>query len=447
MNTLSEKMIGVTRKRSDLVGRSNKERSLKIAIYHNLEAGGAKRYLFDVLRSLKRKGYKIDLYTLRGKKDNVLSLDGFVDQSFVYDFKDIKHFSFPIYSVEQLIAFIRFVALIFRLEKISKRMAADIDRKNYDLVYIHHCHYAQTPLIIRFLKTRKLYCWHEGWRWSYEKGSSRIPEHLNSISFSSFLIHTCEALRGWFLKRLDRLNTIAADRITSNSYFSRETLQRLHGLSSDVVYPGIDVDKFKPNGQKRENFVFAPGRFEKNKGYHWIIKALGKIEKSKRPKLVMGGFMSEYYKKEVKALQDMAKEKEVMLEFVSLKDEELIAHYQKALCTVYLPYLEPFGLIPLESMACGTPVIGIREGGVRETVIDGEVGFLVGRDEDQVSAAISNLLENRELRERMGLASRKYSIENWNVNKRMEDVDALIRNLVFVQKNAPNKSSNGSPSL
>ena len=53
---------------------------------------------------------------------------------------------------------------------------------------------------------------------------------------------------------------------------------------------------------------------------------------------------------------------------------------QPARATVYAPIMEPFGFVPLESMACGTPVVGVCEGGVRETIRHEETGLLVDRD-------------------------------------------------------------------
>ena len=62
-----------------------------------------------------------------------------------------------------------------------------------------------------------------------------------------------------------------------------------------------------------------------------------------------------------------------------ISDEELVLLYNKAKMVVYAPYCEPFGLVPLESMSCGTPVVGVGDGGVKETVINGKTGILTGR--------------------------------------------------------------------
>ena len=79
---------------------------------------------------------------------------------------------------------------------------------------------------------------------------------------------------------------------------------------------------------------------------------------------------------------------------VGIPDEGLVQLYNRAMLTVYAPIMEPFGFVPLESMACGTPVVGIREAGVRETVRHAETGFLVDRDPEQFAAAVLALLDD-----------------------------------------------------
>ncbi len=60
--------------------------------------------------------------------------------------------------------------------------------------------------------------------------------------------------------------------------------------------------------------------------------------------------------------------------------KNLVLLYNKANLVVYTPYQEPFGLVPLESMSCGTPVVGVNDGGVMETVTNGKTGILTERD-------------------------------------------------------------------
>ena len=74
---------------------------------------------------------------------------------------------------------------------------------------------------------------------------------------------------------------------------------------------------------------------------------------------------------------------------------------------VTTPWYEPFGLTPLEGMACGRPVIGAAVGGITFTVADGETGFLVPpRDPEALAGRLRQLLARPDLRARMGRAAR-----------------------------------------
>jgi glycosyltransferase involved in cell wall biosynthesis len=86
---------------------------------------------------------------------------------------------------------------------------------------------------------------------------------------------------------------------------------------------------------------------------------------------------------------------------VGVSDYELVLWYNQAKLFVYAPYLEPFGLVVLEAMACETPVIAVKEGGVRESVIHNETGILVDREEEAFAQAISELLQDDLQRERL----------------------------------------------
>jgi glycosyltransferase involved in cell wall biosynthesis len=87
--------------------------------------------------------------------------------------------------------------------------------------------------------------------------------------------------------------------------------------------------------------------------------------------------------------------------------DELHLWYAAADVAVTTPWYEPFGLTPLEAMACGAPVIGSRVGGIAFTVADGETGFLVPpRDPEALCARLAEILRDPAGRIRMGAAGR-----------------------------------------
>ena len=79
----------------------------------------------------------------------------------------------------------------------------------------------------------------------------------------------------------------------------------------------------------------------------------------------------------------------------------------RAMLMIYTPRLEPFGFAPLEANACGTPVLAVAEGGVRETIVDGVNGLLVDDDPRAMADAVTRLSNDREYARRLGQAGRK----------------------------------------
>src|SRR5215203_2474595 len=87
--------------------------------------------------------------------------------------------------------------------------------------------------------------------------------------------------------------------------------------------------------------------------------------------------------------------------------DELHLWYAAADATVTTPWYEPFGLTPLEAMACGAPVIGSRVGGIAFTIADGESGYLVPpRDPETLASRLEDVLRDPQRRWRMGQAGR-----------------------------------------
>jgi glycosyltransferase involved in cell wall biosynthesis len=203
------------------------------------------------------------------------------------------------------------------------------------------------------------------------------------------------------IPRIDKENASYAKHILTNSYFSRENIMRAYGRNSFVSYPGIDTSLFRPLALPQEDFVLSVGACLPHKGFDFMVRSLSFIEKRRRPKIVVvsnsGNPAWETH------VAQMAAAADVDLQIKKLvADAEIVRLYNQAKLFVYTAILEPFGLAPLEAMACGTPVVAVKEGGVRETVIHNETGILTDRDEQAFATAVSELLSDDRLRERMG---------------------------------------------
>jgi glycosyltransferase involved in cell wall biosynthesis len=115
--------------------------------------------------------------------------------------------------------------------------------------------------------------------------------------------------------------------------------------------------------------------------------------------------------------------------------QDLVDRFYDADIFVFPPiWDEGFGLPPVEAMAAGTPVVGTRSGGLQETVIDGETGFLVEKNDPQALAQqILRLLTDDDLREKMGRAARCRALSTFTWELAASRVAGLYRRLLNEQ--------------
>jgi len=156
-----------------------------------------------------------------------------------------------------------------------------------------------------------------------------------------------------------------------------------------------------------------------SKGFDFIIEGLSHIPEHYRPTLLI--VSARQQPDERNYLVQLANTHKVRLRILSTVDNTtLVKIYNQAKLTIYTPYREPFGLVPLESMACGTPVIGIDEGGIKETIKDGITGRLVSRDPTELASKTLELILQPELISNMGRAGRDYILQEWTWDKRIK---------------------------
>ena len=173
---------------------------------------------------------------------------------------------------------------------------------------------------------------------------------------------------------------------------------------------------FRPLYLERENYVLSVGTCIPPKGYDFLIRSISEIPKDIRPELVIVGNSSDELW--VEYLKTFAEEKEVDLDILTqISDEELIKLYNRAQLVVYAPYLEPFGYVPLEAMACGTPVVGVKEGGLRESILHNKTGLLTQRDEKDFAKAVIKLIQDKQLWNRFSQTGIRYIDSVWTLEK------------------------------
>ena len=397
---------------------------MKIAVYHNLPSGGGKRALFEMVKNMSGS-HELDVFTTSSAEHDFCNIRPYVRKHRIYPFKPMILLKSPLGRVN---AAIRTIDL-FRLEALQHQIAIAIDEQNYDLVFVHNCLYSQAPGIIRYLKIKSIYYCGEPPRGFTEP---QVVRPYIQRSYFQRIVDTMDPLPGIYRRTLlhnDRSSALAATKVLVNSAYSRETFFRVYGRFVSVCYLGVDCEMFHPLGLERQPFVCSVGALRPNKGFDFLIESLALIPSERRPALVI--VCNAVIMQEKAYLEKLGHQSGVKLEIrTMISDAELVMLYNQALLTLYAPVMEPFGFVPLESMACGTPVIGVNEAGVRETVIDQVTGLLVDRDPKAMSFAIQNLLSSPTRREALGTASRVHAMDHWGwelCSRRLDDFINQIR--------------------
>lgn len=186
-------------------------------------------------------------------------------------------------------------------------------------------------------------------------------------------------------------------------------------------------------GIQPKGFILSVGSLTRMKGFDFLVQAIGEMPAHGRPPLVIASNFQNV--KERAYLEQLAHELAVDLQvLVNVTDERLVELYNQAALVAYAPHHEPFGLVPLEAMACGTPVVAVREGGVVETVVHEKTGLLVERTLVQFAQALQRLLADPALAQMYGRHGRTVVEQMWTWDKAATTIE---RYLLTVVKQSP----------
>ncbi len=179
-----------------------------------------------------------------------------------------------------------------------------------------------------------------------------------------------------FWRIWDRQTAFRPDRLIANSKNIQKRIRKFYDRDSDVIYPPVESEDFSKAKTKSKDYFIYFGRLETYKRVDLAIKACAAA--GEKLKIVGAG-------REKPVLEDLAQKLGAgdEIEFLGFQsDENLRKLVAEAKAFLFPCPTEDFGIVPVESMGAGTPVIAFNSGGVKETVIDGKTGVLV----DEVSA-------------------------------------------------------------
>lgn len=392
----------------------------QIAWIHNGDAGGAKRFAFEMVRAMAARGHVIDEFSVSTSPPNrdYLPLKPFVRTSTEIviwrpDVSWLRPFLLSSYA--------ELSATLWTMHKgrhAYKELANVINAGRYDFVHIDQFIFCKTLGVIPYLQRPNVVYIHEASGMRYQEfqhgtGSCQAPLR----GWYSTLCESAKRLSCHALNRRDRAYIKRADVTLTNSYYSKEIFYERYGRHASVCYCGVDTHTFRPTPVPIKPMLVSIGRMVKAKQHHLVIEAVGMIDRPLRPQVVVA--TPEYIDRVLEPqyideLHRLAKEREVEVRVIYRPSQQELVHiYNEAMAVVFIPVMEPFGLVALEAMACGTPVIGVREAGIRESVVDGITGILVDRDTAQIAAAITQLQQHEETRTHMSRQGVEHVRARW----------------------------------
>jgi D-inositol-3-phosphate glycosyltransferase len=249
------------------------------------------------------------------------------------------------------------------------------------------------------------------------------------------IAHSEKDIEGEFRIRGEKKVLSEIDKLIVATTDEKDNLQTLYSAPPDIIEiipPGVDTTHFYPipvdeakefiGIPENEKMILFVGRIEPLKGVDTLIKAISQLQRadilSKCPHylFVIGGDPDTDWDKmneEMRRLQDLCNELGVgdLVIFLGKRDQDSLQYYYSAAEMLVMPsHYESFGLVALESMACGTPVIATQVGGLQHLVQDQETGFTIPNDNpDALEEKITVLICKPELREKMSQNSISYA--------------------------------------
>lgn len=225
------------------------------------------------------------------------------------------------------------------------------------------------------------------------------------------------------------------DHIIASTLAEKSQLEFLYDTPSSkisVIPPGVDIRHFYPipedeakevvNLPEGTHTILYVGRIEPLKGIDSLLQAIAIIQKRKELDccphnlVIIGGNLDSPegdQNPEMIRLQNMVEILgiENFVIFLGKKDQNLLPYYYSAAEVVVMPsHYESFGMVALESMACGTPVIASQVGGLAFLVQDGETGFIIpGNDVNKLADKLVQVIIDKNLRKLMGEKSSEYA--------------------------------------
>ena len=311
---------------------------------------------------------------------------------------------------------------LLSFQKLCKRIAETIN-DTADAALVHNSMPLAAPPILRYLKIPSAYFCYEYPRHIYDRDIVRRT--VNPV-WDAVLA----PLRGTE-KILDRCSVMSASTVLSLSTYMQEMLKTIYGKDSRVIRPGVDTEFFSPVPglpAEEDRYVLSVGALWPFKGHETAIRVLSELPGSVRPELrIIGDRELPGYGEK---LFELAEEKKVVLRVgKAVPETELRKLYRRASAVMCCQKREPYGLVPLEAMACGAPVLAVSEGGFTDNVLHGKTGLLFNGSSEEGGKILVEILSNSKLRSSLIAGGRKFVEEERSISAGADELSAVLEKL------------------
>lgn len=284
------------------------------------------------------------------------------------------------------------------------RYIEDLDLEGYDLVLSSSTAMAHGVLTSTDTK-HVCYCHSPiryAWDWTNEYREENNIKGLKMLFYAPIIKY----IREW-----DQISADRPDAYIANSNNVKKRLKKYYKADSDVIYPPVEVDRFRASDSHSDYFLIVSTLAP----YKKIDLAVQLFNKIGRKLVIIGDGQQRQY------LEDIAGDN---IEFLGFKNDETVKAYMENCRALIFPGEEDFGMTPVEAMACGKPVLAYGRGGCTESVISGKTGeFFFEPTVESMEDGLARLLYNERF-------YKPHTIRRHSMNYSREIFEKKIKNKI-----------------
>ena len=376
------------------------------------DTGGQVVYVLELAKAMGRMGIKVDIFTRWFNQDQ-LQIDP------VPGNPNVRVIRIPAGPWE----FIPKEFIYDVLPELSQNMIDFINDNNLDYD-LYHGHYVDAGIVAldvaKAFEKPVYFTAHSIGAWKQDQMGGDPEEMEKKFNFKHRIAEEIRIFKA-----------VNGQSLTSNVQL--EKLNELYDYYADnivIIPPGVDIHTYKLPDEKEleidtglpENYIYCISRLDTNKGHDLLLNAFAIVQRENdNVSLVIGGGSPNPKPRELGVLEiinkiiDENNMRARVKQIGYVPNDMMVTYYQQAQMFILPSLFEPFGMTSQEAMACGTPVIASKFGGIRNVIVNGDNGLLVDpKNPEEFAEAMLSLLRNPDLKNKIGKKAHEVIIEEYS---------------------------------